>query len=237
MATLEAQQLQDLEQEQDQLRQTNPTEDSQRPISKSHLFSSHGTSAETEEPAVHLDVNAPGVDSPESEHGKENPETHKMKKVTFETVKQVENTMDTDLEKGVGGLDAKEGGEAAHSSGDDAESVCRVCHLSSDSRSNSGDLINIGCSCKEDLGIAHRQCAEAWFKIRGNRLCEICGETAKNVVGVGDAVFLEEWNDRDADNSSGESTRCWRSRPLCNFLMACMVVAFILPWFFRVSMF
>jgi len=69
------------------------------------------------------------------------------------------------------------------------------------------------------------------------RICEICGEIAKNVTGVGDAVFLEEWNDRDTDNSSGESPTCWRSQPLCNFLMACMVVAFILPWFFRVSMF
>jgi len=228
-----------LEEQQDQHRQqeTNSTlkenEHSLLPISKPQ-FCSHGDSAETEEPTVYLDVNCPGVDSSEGDDGKTNPERHKMKKVTFVTVKQVENTMDTDLEKGV---DGREGGEATNSVGDDAETVCRVCHLSCDSRSSSGDLINIGCGCKEDLGIAHRQCAEAWFKIRGNRLCEICGETAKNVIGVGDAVFLEEWNDRDAENSSGESTRCWRSRPLCNFLMACMIVAFILPWFFRVSMF
>lgn len=248
MAALEVRQEHEQEQEQyqHQHQQTNPTlienEDSQLVISKSQ-FCSHGNMEETEEPAVHLDVNGPGVDCPEDEDGKRNPERHKTKKVTFVTVRQVENAMDRDLEKGLGGLDTKEGGEAAHSVGeaadsvgDDAETVCRVCHLSSDSRSSSGDLINIGCGCKEDLGIAHRQCAEAWFKIRGNRSCEICGETAMNVVGVGDAVFLEEWNDRDAENS-GESPRCWRSRPLCNFLMACMVVAFILPWFFRVSMF
>lgn len=211
-------------------------EDSQLPISKTQLCS-HGKMVETEVPAVHLDVNGPGIDSPEDEDRKRNPERHKMKKVTFLTFKQVESTTDTDLEKGVGDLDAMESGEADHSVGDDAETVCRVCHFSSDGRSSSGDLIIIGCGCKEDLSIAHRQCAETWFKIRGNRFCEICGEIAKNVAGVGDAVFLEEWNDRDTDNSSGESPRCWRSRPLCNFLMACMVVAFILPWFFRVSMF
>lgn len=209
---------------------------SQLPISKTQLCS-QGNMVETEVSAVHLDANGPGIDSPEDEDRKRNPERHKLKKVTFVTVKQVESTTDTDLEKGVGDLDAKESGEAAHSVGDDAETVCRVCHLSSDGRSSSGDLIIIGCGCKEDLSIAHRQCAETWFKIRGNRICEICGEIARNVTGVGDAVFLEEWNDRDTDNSSGESPRCWRSRPLCNFLMACMVVAFILPWFFRVSMF
>lgn len=211
-------------------------EDSQLPISKTQ-FCSQGNMVETEVSAVHLDANGPGIDSPEDEDRKRNPERHKLKKVTFVTVKQVESTTDTDLEKGVGDLDAKESGEAAHSVGDDAETVCRVCHLTSDGRSSSGDLIIIGCGCKEDLSIAHRQCAETWFKIRGNRICEICGEIARNVTGVGDAVFLEEWNDRDTDNSSGESPRCWRSRPLCNFLMACMVVAFILPWFFRVSMF
>ncbi|MCI13975.1 hypothetical protein A2U01_0035100, partial [Trifolium medium] len=30
-------------------------------------------------------------------------------------------------------------------------------------------LIMLGCACKDELGIAHRHCAEAWFKIKGNR--------------------------------------------------------------------
>ncbi|GLJ38426.1 hypothetical protein SUGI_0782600, partial [Cryptomeria japonica] len=34
--------------------------------------------------------------------------------------------------------------------------------------------------------------------------CEICGETAKNIVVAGDAGFMEEWNERDVgDYSSG----------------------------------
>ncbi|XP_057857243.2 uncharacterized protein LOC131066467 [Cryptomeria japonica] len=194
---------------------------------------------ESAEPAVAVDlgVSDNAVDSPELVDDRLNtPEKPKVKKVTFFTVKQVDSAVD--LEKG---LNIKDDGEPTRDGKcgeDDCERVCRVCHLSSDCRSELGDVIQIGCRCKDDLGIAHRHCAEAWFRIRGNRSCEICGETAKNIVVAGDAGFMEEWNERDVgDYSSGETPRCWRGRPLCKFLMACMVVAFILPWFFRVSMF
>lgn len=129
----------------------------------------------------------------------------------------------------------------------DGESVCRICHLSSDqspdrrtAATSVSDLIHLGCGCKDDLGITHFQCAEAWFKLKGNRVCEICGETAKNVTGVGDVRFMEEWNEgfTQTENSSAERRRgCWRGQPFCNFLMACLVIAFVLPWFFRVNMF
>ncbi|KAI3466755.1 hypothetical protein Pfo_023418 [Paulownia fortunei] len=120
--------------------------------------------------------------------------------------------------------------------------VCRICHLSAkESGKNSVELMELGCGCKGELGVAHSHCAEAWFRLRGNRLCEICGETAKNITGVGDNGFMEEWNEsRSADtvtSSSDGSRRCLRGQPLCNFLMACLVIAFVLPWFFRVNMF
>lgn len=73
------------------------------------------------------------------------------------------------------------------------------------------------------------------------RMCEICGETAKNVTGLGDNRFLEEWNERRfsglGTNTSERNVGCWRGQPFCNFLMACLVIAFVLPWFFRVNMF
>ncbi|XP_058095536.1 uncharacterized protein LOC131240974 [Magnolia sinica] len=123
----------------------------------------------------------------------------------------------------------------------DAEKVCRICHLSSECRSDGWDLIQLGCSCKGELGMAHRHCAVAWFKTKGNRCCEICGEVAKNVTGLEDDKFMEDWNDRRTSSigssSSRERGRCWRGQPFCNFLMACLVVAFILPWFFRANMF
>ncbi|KAM7524898.1 hypothetical protein LguiA_014800 [Lonicera macranthoides] len=128
----------------------------------------------------------------------------------------------------------------------DGEMVCRICHLSSDksvetsTAINERDLIPIGCGCKGELGIAHSHCAEAWFKLKGNRFCEICGETAKSITGVGDDRFMEEWNENRSSSgiiSSGRSEGCWRRQPFCNFLMACLVIAFVVPWFFRVSMF
>ena len=50
------------------------------------------------------------------------------------------------------------------------EKDCRICHLGLESNSHeSGVPIELGCSCKDDLAAAHKKCAEAWFKIRGNK--------------------------------------------------------------------
>ncbi|EEF31972.1 protein binding protein, putative [Ricinus communis] len=50
------------------------------------------------------------------------------------------------------------------------ERDCRICHLSLDAGNQDGGMpIELGCSCKDDLAAAHRQCAEAWFKIKGNK--------------------------------------------------------------------
>lgn len=50
------------------------------------------------------------------------------------------------------------------------ERDCRICHLTLDATNHeSGIPIELGCSCKDDLAAAHKQCAEAWFKIRGNK--------------------------------------------------------------------
>lgn len=127
------------------------------------------------------------------------------------------------------------------------ERVCRICHLASNQASeaktgtSTSELIQLGCDCKDELGIAHSHCAEAWFKLKGNRMCEICGETAKNIEGVGDNRFMEEWNEgRSVDSNGNTSNRgggCWRGQPFCNFLMACLVIAFVLPWFFRINIF
>ncbi|KAK1378585.1 RING-CH-type domain-containing protein [Heracleum sosnowskyi] len=131
----------------------------------------------------------------------------------------------------------------------DLEWVCRICHLTSDqsletigsTSCNERELIQLGCGCKDELGAAHSYCAEAWFKLKGNRLCEICGETAKNIIGIADNRFVEEWNIRMLSDygiqSSERSGGCWRGQPFCNFLLACLVIAFVLPWFFRVEMF
>ncbi|KAJ6315686.1 hypothetical protein OIU78_019038, partial [Salix suchowensis] len=46
---------------------------------------------------------------------------------------------------------------------------CRICHLGLETcEEECGGAIELGCSCKGDLGAAHKKCAETWFKIRGN---------------------------------------------------------------------
>ncbi|XP_006653084.1 uncharacterized protein LOC102711527 [Oryza brachyantha] len=42
-------------------------------------------------------------------------------------------------------------------------------------------LIDLGCSCKNDLALAHYACALKWFISHGSTVCEICGNVAANV--------------------------------------------------------
>ncbi|KAF5207748.1 RING/FYVE/PHD zinc finger superfamily protein [Thalictrum thalictroides] len=42
-------------------------------------------------------------------------------------------------------------------------------------------IINLGCSCKNDLAQAHYACALKWFINHGSTVCEICGSLAQNI--------------------------------------------------------
>nr|CAE05784.2 OSJNBb0020J19.13 [Oryza sativa Japonica Group] len=42
-------------------------------------------------------------------------------------------------------------------------------------------LMDLGCSCKNDLALAHYACALKWFITHGSTVCEICGHVAVNV--------------------------------------------------------
>ncbi|XP_066345018.1 uncharacterized protein [Miscanthus floridulus] len=42
-------------------------------------------------------------------------------------------------------------------------------------------LVDLGCSCNNDLALAHYACALKWFIIHGSTTCEICGTVAANV--------------------------------------------------------
>uniref|UniRef100_A0A7N0TX28 RING-CH-type domain-containing protein n=1 Tax=Kalanchoe fedtschenkoi TaxID=63787 RepID=A0A7N0TX28_KALFE len=42
-------------------------------------------------------------------------------------------------------------------------------------------LIELGCSCKNDLALVHYACALKWFINHGSTICEICGCLAKNI--------------------------------------------------------
>lgn len=122
------------------------------------------------------------------------------------------------------------------------ERDCRICHLSMDMTNHaSGTPIELGCSCKDDLAAAHKQCAEAWFKIKGNKTCEICGSIARNVAGAIEIQMTEQWNEANDGSTvppSGpappaESRNFWQGHRFLNFLLACMVFAFVISWLFH----
>ncbi|TVU35198.1 hypothetical protein EJB05_17076, partial [Eragrostis curvula] len=121
--------------------------------------------------------------------------------------------------------------------------VCRICHLGAEgdvSEAPGSEVIRLGCGCKDELGAAHRQCAEAWFRIKGDRRCEICASDAKNITGLEVKKFMEEWHgQRVASTPTMEEreSRCWRQQPFCNFLLASVLILFMLPWFLRVNLF
>lgn len=58
-----------------------------------------------------------------------------------------------------------------------------VCSTDLESGSYNGEdtLIHLGCSCKNDLALAHYACALKWFINHRSSTCEICGIVAKNV--------------------------------------------------------
>ncbi|CAL9101159.1 unnamed protein product [Musa textilis] len=96
-----------------------------------------------------------------------------------------ESSLGNDLENGVSEVKINV---------DRVEQDCRICHLSLEKAApESGVPIELGCSCKDDLAAAHKQCAETWFKIKGNKICEICGSTARNVADLVESEPTEQW--------------------------------------------
>ncbi|KAL3327344.1 hypothetical protein AABB24_035157 [Solanum stoloniferum] len=124
------------------------------------------------------------------------------------------------------------------------ERDCRICHLSLvSSGPESGFAIELGCSCKDDLAVAHRHCAEAWFKIKGNKTCEICNSLARNVIGPNDVESAQQANESSAvatsaasapvSSAASEARTCLNGHRFLNFLLACMVFAFVISWLFH----
>ncbi|KAD5962059.1 hypothetical protein R6Q59_014411 [Mikania micrantha] len=127
------------------------------------------------------------------------------------------------------------------------ERDCRICHLSLDLTNQdceNGIPIELGCCCKDDLAAAHKHCAEAWFKIKGNKICEICGSIARNVAGANEAELSDQWNEandalssaaapRGTTTATSENRTFWQGHRFLNFLLACMVFAFVISWLFH----
>jgi hypothetical protein len=88
----------------------------------------------------------------------------------------------SELESNACVIDVKCGSGKGFGENWEGERVCRICHLSSEQSSDAAtivtsnanmtsttELIELGCGCKDELGIAHSFCAETWFKLKGTR--------------------------------------------------------------------
>ncbi|KAL6998384.1 hypothetical protein U1Q18_008510 [Sarracenia purpurea var. burkii] len=124
-----------------------------------------------------------------------------------------------------------------------SERDCRICQLSLQSPNpESGIAIELGCSCKDDLAAVHKNCAETWFKIKGNKTCEICNSVARNVFGAHDIESTQQMNDINATTTtaasasvppSAETQSRLNGHRFVNVFLACMVFAFFISWLFH----
>ncbi|CAA7052205.1 unnamed protein product [Microthlaspi erraticum] len=117
------------------------------------------------------------------------------------------------------------------------EKDCRICHLGVET--SGGGAIELGCSCKDDLAVAHRHCAETWFKIKGDKVCEICQSLARNVGGANEMVTLtvDERELRNGEETAGVAAAAvenrWQPQRMVNIVLACMVFGFFISWLFH----
>ncbi|KAK9920489.1 hypothetical protein M0R45_029044 [Rubus argutus] len=75
------------------------------------------------------------------------------------------------------------------------------------------------------------------------RICEICHSIARNIVGPNDIEMIEQLNNEatsasataavSAPGPSTETRSFWHGHRFLNFLLACMVFAFVISWLFH----
>lgn len=80
-----------------------------------------------------------------------------------------------------------------------------------------------------------------FFLLYNSRTCEICGSLARNVAGANEAELMEQWNETNdaaaaaatAPVNPTETQNFWQGHRFLNFLLACMVFAFVISWLFH----
>ncbi|KAF3628334.1 putative ruvB-like 1-like [Capsicum annuum] len=58
------------------------------------------------------------------------------------------------------------------------EAICRICLIE---LFEGGETLKMECSCKGELALAHQECAFKWFRVKGNRTCDVCKQEVRNL--------------------------------------------------------
>ncbi|KAM0044928.1 putative Zinc finger, RING-CH-type, Zinc finger, RING/FYVE/PHD-type [Helianthus debilis subsp. tardiflorus] len=68
---------------------------------------------------------------------------------------------------------------------------CRICYLNADADGADDEVVDevmeLGCDCKDDLAIVHKECALTWFMIKGD--FDIHPRYASQEVALGNNDF------------------------------------------------
>ncbi|CAN7100905.1 hypothetical protein HID58_022983 [Brassica napus] len=66
-------------------------------------------------------------------------------------------------------------------------------------------LLELGCSCKNELALVHYACALKWFLNHGSTVCEICGNAAENIKTADFNKVVVALRERTADGGGGDA--------------------------------
>ncbi|XP_047310018.1 uncharacterized protein LOC124913653 [Impatiens glandulifera] len=131
---------------------------------------------------------------------------------------------------------------------------CRICQMRLVEKGEEDEVgIELGCFCKGDLGDCHKKCAEAWFKLKGDTTCEICGAIAMNVVIEPPVINEADININAAAAAAGaagnlapavaanldpilELQNYWHGRRVMNAILTCLVLALVISWIFHFNL-
>ncbi|XP_038709943.1 uncharacterized protein LOC120004705 isoform X1 [Tripterygium wilfordii] len=94
------------------------------------------------------------------------------------------------------------------------EAVCRICLVE---LCEGGETLQMECSCKGELALAHQECAVKWFSIKGNKTCDVCKQEVQNLPVT--LLRIQSVQTRIARTSRGQQTdldgyRIWQEVPI-----------------------
>ncbi|XP_073145439.1 uncharacterized protein [Henckelia pumila] len=142
-----------------------------------------------------------------------------------------------------GDLECGESDLYLQNNGEERGFRCRICHLnlegnyddSQEEEDSKGVRIELGCSCRGDLGVAHKHCAETWFQLKGDPICEICGSIALNVTVELENEVINIEVASQASEAGSETRGLKYGHLVMTFMVAFMVLTFIVSYIFHVK--